>query len=191
MQSSISADLWYARLPRGCALSWTSLYMAQFAPDEAAELYSRYREHYGRTVLGCGGFREWPAGSPHGGDADSGPIVLEVGVAATGLGLGAARLFRDAPSFSAVERSAAVFGLPTWSSGGRHYRLSPLLGEAILFHGETARPWFGQPLRASGGRQVPFPTGPALVALIWCAAVAALARRTWRLWREARAFAKP
>src|SRR4051794_40610794 len=88
-RSSIS-DLWYASIPRGCATSWSIFYMAQFAPERAAELYRRHVRALGRSVLGFGGFREWPADRSHGMDADSGPIVFGVGMAATGIGLGPA-----------------------------------------------------------------------------------------------------
>lgn len=142
--SSVS-PLVYATTPRGCALSWTSLYFAQVAPDVAREQYQRYRDHMSADVLGFGGFREWPLGRDKGGmDADSGPIVFGVGVAATGLGLGPARLFGDADRYTTIRRSALTFGVPSvFSSHG--YDMAPVLGEAILFHGRTARPWFDPP----------------------------------------------
>jgi hypothetical protein len=143
-QSSVSPELEYATIPRGCAASWTTLYLAQVAPDVAREQYGHYREHMSETVLGFGGFREWPAGRSRGMDADSGPIVFGVGVAATGLGLGPARLFGDLERYTTIRRSALTFGVPSWIPS-HGYVTAPVLGEAILFHGRTARPWFGSP----------------------------------------------
>jgi hypothetical protein len=133
----------YATTPRGCALSWTSLYLAQVAPEAGRAQYSRYREHMSADILGFGGFREWPVNRGQGMDADSGPIIFGVGMAATGFGLGAARLFEDADRYATIRRTALTFGLPSWISS-HGYVMAPVLGEAILFHGRTARTWFGE-----------------------------------------------
>ena len=110
--SSVS-PLVYATTPRGCALSWTSLYFAQVAPDVAREPYQLYREHMSADVLGLGGFREWPLGRDKGGmDADSGPTPFGVGMAATGLGLGPARLFGDADRYTTIRRAALTIRPP-------------------------------------------------------------------------------
>lgn len=160
--SSVS-PLVYATTPRGCALSWTSLYLAQVAPEVAREQYVRYREQMAHDVLGYGGFREWPLERDKGGmDADSGPIFFGVGMAATGLGLGPARLFRDADRYTTIRRTALTFGVPSvFPSHG--YDTAPLLGEAILFHGRTARPWFGETLPPV---KAPRPSGFSFAALV-------------------------
>ncbi len=130
------------RIPRGCALSWSSLYMAQFAPHEAKELYDAYRKHYFRRRLGLGGFREWPPGKNFGMSADTGPILFGIGFAASGFGIGPARLFGDRDAYTTVMRTGSLIGAPVSWAGRRFYLFSPLLGEAILFHGETATRWF-------------------------------------------------
>ena len=178
--SSIS-DLWYAQTPRGCALSWSSLYMAQFAPEAAADLYGRSRSHYYKTVLGCGGFREWPTGAGHGMDADSGPIIFGIGVAASGLAVGPARLFKDHEKYTEIMRATSVCGMPQVLGTERKYRLAPLLGEAILFHGETATPWFAQMPKTSYPKSTSFPSGPLILLLGILAALAFLARRIRKL----------
>ena len=165
--SSVSSGFPDSRLPRGCALSWTILYMSQFAPDEARELYTRYRRHYYKHIAGWGGFREYPKGIDRAMNADSGPIVFGMGVAASGLGIGAARMFRDRRAYVSIMRTAASVGLPPLSLAGRHYLLSPLLGEAILFHGVTARRW-GRPFEeaAAFDEQPPFPFGATILSLM-------------------------
>lgn len=142
--SALDDQVGYAKLPRGCALSWTVLYMDQFAPAEADTLYAAYRKLYIAEVFGFGAFREWPPGISRGMDGDSGPVILGVGAAATGLGVGAARLHRDGRAYTLAMRSAATFGLPTTLAPTRRYVTAPLLGDAILFHGTTARRWFSK-----------------------------------------------
>lgn len=130
------------KLPRGCALSWSSLYMAQFAPKEARELYQHYRRSYFRSVMGLGGFREWPPGKNYGMDADTGPILFGIGFAASGLAIGPMRLFHDEDAYKTVMRTGALVGVPFRWQGQRRYLFAPLLGEAILLNGETAVRWF-------------------------------------------------
>ncbi|MCE9610655.1 MAG: hypothetical protein K8R23_10720 [Chthoniobacter sp.] len=183
---SCISDLWYASMPRGCALSWSALYMAQFAPDAAAELYCRSRMQYFKTVLGCGGFREWPVGSDHGMNADSGPILFGIGVSASGLGVGPARLFKDYEKYTQMMRAASVCGAPTVLGPERKYRFSPLLGEAILFHGETAVPWFAPMPATSFPKSTSFPTGPLILLVCILAALGLLAKRIQKLLRQGR-----
>jgi hypothetical protein len=183
-RSSLSPSFKAAHLPRGCALSWTVLYMAQFAPAEARALYSRYRSQFYTHIAGWGGFREYPHGVDGSMDVDSGPIIFGMGVAATGIGLGSARLFGDRRAYSSIMGSAASVGLPPLSFSSRKYLLAPLLGEAILFHGITARQWAGGDTRPGapppvvGDEGPPFPTGPLIVTLL---IVALLARGLRRL----------
>ena len=175
---SVSAVADYATTPRGCAASWTQLYLAQVAPDVARAQYTHYRAHMSADVLGFGGFREWPSERARGMDADSGPIVFGVGMAATGLGLGPARLFGDADRYATIRRTALTFGVPSWIPS-HGYVTAPLLGEAILFHGRTARPWFAAPpaVRAAHASTFSF---SSLALLVVYATLASLGMR--RLW---------
>jgi hypothetical protein len=161
-----------ADVPRGCATSWSVGYLAQLEVNVAFDQYTRAGATLRENILGVGGSREWPAGRGGGQSVDSGPIVLGVGVAATGLGLGPARFFRDEESYTVVRRTALLFGVPAWwRSGG--YLAAPILGEAILFEGRTTRPWFGAPasgapaeVPVSAARPIPAPIAPALLSVL-------------------------
>lgn len=170
---SATGGLSYARTPRGCALSWMATYMAQFAPSEGARLYDAYREQHAIAVLGWHGFREWPRGRGGGSDIDAGPVLFGWGTSATGLGLGASRLYGDGAAHAGIERTADTVGLPT-PLGGRHL-LAPTLGQAMLFSGATATRWWDErPERSAPTRsETDWPAGPfALFALV-------LALDTW------------
>ncbi|MCP4675735.1 MAG: hypothetical protein GY854_09565 [Deltaproteobacteria bacterium] len=173
-RSSLSRSFKNSKLPRGCALSWSTLYMAQFAPNEAMEQYTRYRDLFFIDILGWGGFREYPPGVNGSMDVDSGPIFFGMGMAATGLGLGATRLFGDRRGYVSILRTASSFGLPDTVFSRRNHRLSPLLGEAILFHGITAGRWDepsnkGQKEAASAfTEKSPFPFGAMLLFMAFC-----------------------
>ena len=106
-------------------------------------------------------------------DLDSGPIVLGVGLAATGLGLGAARMFHDGALYTVIRRAELVFGVPTpWPSGG--LLTAPLLGEAILFDGRAARPWFDG-VDAVPPQGVAAPIVPVVFTLLDVAVLASIA----------------
>ena len=119
------------RRPRGCALSWSSLYMAQFAPNEARDLYMNYRKNYFRHWCGLGGFRyEWPPNENYGMNSDTGPILFGIGLAASGFAIGPTRLFGDRDAYKTVMRTGALIGCPLQSQGGagsylHHYSVRP------------------------------------------------------------------
>ena len=89
-----------AETPRGSALSPTTFYMAQFAPEEASTLYRDYRAERLDSILGFGGFREWPGAG--GSDIEGGPVVLGLGSIATATGLAPARLFQDHTAYTTI-----------------------------------------------------------------------------------------
>jgi len=108
----------------------------------AADLYRRYcRAHWiDRGVVA--GFAEYPYGQNFRADVDSGPIVLGVGLAATGLGIAAAeragdswrlgRLVMQLP----IARAAMRFGPHDLRSSypfDSRYVTGSLMGDASLF----------------------------------------------------------
>jgi hypothetical protein len=178
----------YRNIPRGCALSWSTLYLAQVAPEAGRDQYLHARIHMTEDVLGFGGFREWPHGRGGRMDGDSGPIVFGVGMAATGLGLGAARIFRDNDRYAVIRRTALVFGVPSWIPS-HGYLLAPILGEAMLFNGRTARPWFA-PVAPLVTHADP-PWTPIVFSLLDGFVIAWLALRLARAARAVRAPTRP
>ncbi|MFT5684013.1 MAG: hypothetical protein ACI8RZ_004954, partial [Myxococcota bacterium] len=172
-----------AQTPRGSALSPTVFYLAQFAPAEAAALYVDYRAQRLDSVLGFGGFQEWPGAG--GSDIEAGPVIGGLGSIATALGLAPARLYGDQVAYHTILRSALTAGVPSDIGSGRGHLLAPLLGEAILFHGLTARAWFETPPPLSLDTQLPSPVGAWLLLLLDLALLALLFLRPVR-WLVAR-----
>lgn len=128
-----------SKVPRGCALTFMVRYMAAFAPDEATALWQKTRTTLRVDVFGLSGLREWPPGYRGGTDVDSGPIVWDVGSAATGLGIGAARVVGDAETHRRLQRTmAVVYGLapePLQKIG------NTILARSIALFGEAAERW--------------------------------------------------
>ena len=161
---SATGGLSYARIPRGCALSFLSLYVGRFAPEEGARIYAAYREAHGIDWLGWRGFREWPEDQDGGSDVDAGPVLFGWGTAATGIGLGAARLYRDRGMVAGIERIADTVGGPVPFSA--RYLLAPTLGQAMLFAGETTTSWDERPVPMRGDRDAGWPIGAGLSLVV-------------------------
>ena len=92
------------------------------------------------TRLGFRMFREYPEDIDIQADIDSGPIVLSVGVTATGVGLGAARANGDLDTAQDIHALVNMWGMPgTVSDGdreGKRYLLGMLpTGDAFLAWG--------------------------------------------------------
>ena len=174
---SATGGLDYARVPRGCALSWTAFFAAQFAPEEGARWYEAYRAQHAISTWGWRGFREWPVGEHRGSDIDAGPVLFGYGTAATGIGLGAARMYGDEAQYAGIARLADTVGMRV--PGSARYLLSPTLGQAILFAGETATFWHERPVRmvrTERERAI----GPMVALMALLAIDAWLVRGMWR-----------
>lgn len=122
-----------AALPRGCAQSFISRYLAEVDAPLSATWWAAYRQHFPTRVAGLPGFREWPQGVDRRADVDSGPILLGVGAAASAFGISAARAQGDAALAVQLE-SAADLVLAT-GAGGAASRT--VLAEAIRFQART------------------------------------------------------
>ena len=91
----------YARLapPRGCDLSYRVALTAGIQRSEAIRVYKPYVKHFWKELLVAAGFAEWPDDRQGKADSDSGPIIMGLGMAASGFGLAATRLMGDGPRF--------------------------------------------------------------------------------------------
>ncbi|MCA9618707.1 MAG: hypothetical protein KC731_06790, partial [Myxococcales bacterium] len=125
--------------PRGCALSWRIALLGELAPEEAARLYPLYVEHHWLERGIAAGFAEWPGGREGKADADSGPVVMGIGSAASSLGLAATLSQGDRDRLGALLRSAerARRALPSLADTfhlphDERYVSGFLFGDAVL-----------------------------------------------------------
>lgn len=108
-------------VPRGCALSWSLSTLPALDPDYAKQQWSAYRRHFFRCAGGLCLIREYPAGVSRRMDADSGPIIDGLGMAASGLGLAAARANGDLDAAAALQRTGELLGFPGLGWWGKRY----------------------------------------------------------------------
>jgi hypothetical protein len=111
-------------------------------PDFARDQYRRARHEIGRTLLGFGYAREWPASHVGAMDVDSGPIVplLEASPGSSGLALLGAGAFGDDAYFAALSASLELGAFPVRERGGLRYRASNQVGDAVTFYSAVQGP---------------------------------------------------
>lgn len=127
------------KLPRGCALSYSTRYLAELDPASARALWVRYKKRYLVDAGLLVGFREWPPGRDRAADIDSGPIVRGVGAAATAFAISAARAMGDRALVARLEATAAIVGSAAKLDRGVARASESTLAEAIRFQaGEQA-----------------------------------------------------
>jgi hypothetical protein len=130
-QTASAASGATAGAPRGSGAA-ISAYALSFADEQLSrQLYDGLRRQQ-VSVLGFGMMREYPSGYAGTGDIDSGPVLLGVGVSATGFALAAARLYGDRRLFTELYRTVDLFGVPLSDSKGRHFMSGGPLGNAIM-----------------------------------------------------------
>lgn len=129
-------------VPRGCALSLSFAFLPELAPEFAERQYTLYREQFFKTTWGFAGMREYPPGISRQADVDSGPIIMDVGAAATGIGIVAAKAMDDSTTFENILQLAEIIGFPSERGGQKSYLLGVLLiGDIIQVWGKTHTPW--------------------------------------------------
>jgi hypothetical protein len=150
-------------LPRGCDLSFRLCLLPHVDREYAEVLYKHYTSGYWLDKGVAAGFAEWPGGIRRFQDMDSGPIVMGIGLGATGLGIGAAiavddqqRLQRLAGQLASADILRPLFVAAQRYATGRAARelrmialedgcfTGFLFGDAMLFYCVTWQDWSGE-----------------------------------------------
>lgn len=144
--------------PRGCDLSLRLCLLPHIDKKEAARVYKKYTKAFWLEKGMIAGFAEWPYGKTEYQDMDSGPIFLDIGLAATGLGLGASiaandtgriiRMSEELANLNTLKLLARQLGADPANMRiqktivkGEHYTTAFLFGDACLFYALTWVKW--------------------------------------------------
>jgi hypothetical protein len=106
---------------RGCANSWIITLLAEMDAEYSKELYLKYKQYFLIERLGIKMFREYPKGVDNPADVDSGPIIWGAGVAASGLGIGAALKNNDYETANDLVKLLNIFSFENNKDSGREY----------------------------------------------------------------------
>lgn len=139
--------------PRGSELSYRLCVMPHLDAEASAALYQRYVDHFWREAELLAGFAEWPDSRRTKADIDSGPIIMGVGLGATGMALGAARANQGTEQLVRLHEQLRNLDIvrPLLSQVAAESPLLPpmqdryttgfLFGDVMLLYSLTWRPW--------------------------------------------------
>lgn len=117
--------------------TFLALYALLYADVELAGGLHRAGNGLRATRLGFLGMREHLEGTA--ADIDSGPVILDLGVSATGFALAGARAFEDEATYLGLDATARLFSVPLERDDGGVVSLAGgPLGDAILCAMRTA-----------------------------------------------------
>lgn len=124
---------------RGSGTFLASYFLSFADPTLARSLYESGKNALYTEHAGFGAMREHAVAHPGKGDIDSGPVVLGLGVSASGFAIGPSRAFQDRETFRGLYALLHLFGVPVDSNGARTYATGGPIGDAIVLAMLTAR----------------------------------------------------
>lgn len=146
--------------PEGSSI-WLIAHCLQLIdPEFARDQYERARKELGRSLLGFGYAREWPASYKGPADVDSGPIipVLEASAGSSGLALVGASAFADTAYLRKLIASLNLAGFPRTEGDALRYCASNQVGDAVMLYALTLGPaWAKVEAKSVRGAQAPSP----------------------------------
>ena len=156
-------DVEGAPLSAGPGPEGTSIWMAAHClqvvdPAFAADQYGRARRELGRSFLGFGYSREWPAGAAKTAmDVDSGPVIplLGASASASGLAILGAASFDDHAYLGRLLTALNLAGFPRERDGELQYLASNPVGDAVLLYALVCGPLWQRALAAPAGGATP------------------------------------
>ncbi|MCA9681790.1 MAG: hypothetical protein KC457_06315, partial [Myxococcales bacterium] len=133
----ISSYTWEgARLdgPEGSSIWMSAHNLLLLDPAFAHDQYARARAALGRSFMGFGYAREWPAGDRGPMDVDSGPVIplLDASPGSSGLAILGARAFDDHDYLEELLAALEYAAFPSEDAGALRYRASNQVGDAVL-----------------------------------------------------------
>ena len=138
---NVDARLGEPRGPGRASGTAIAVYFLSFAdPSLSRELFRPLATSQRASFLGFGGIREYPSGAGGWGDVDSGPVLLGVGVSATGFAIAGARIHGDRALYTELFRTAELFGVRVRRTTGTRFMSGGPLGNALLLAMLTATP---------------------------------------------------
>lgn len=103
---------------RGSSQSLMLNFLSEIDPVFSKEQFSIYKELFLDTRFGLPGIREYPKGRGGQGDVDSGPVILDIGGAASIVGQRTMAKHQDWTNYEGLRNCIESFGA-SWTSGGK------------------------------------------------------------------------
>lgn len=111
---------------RGSSQSLMLIFLKEIDPDFASDQFKRYEKLFIDTRLGLTGIREYPKGTFGIGDVDSGPVIFQMGGAATVVGMQTTGLFGKNEISSQINATIEGLAFPVTTKKDRFYLFGTL-----------------------------------------------------------------
>lgn len=103
---------------RGSSQSLMLIFIKEIDEDFARQQFSIFRANFVDNQLGLTGIREYPKGEMGIGDVDSGPVIFQMGAAASLVGMQTLYAFGDRENSVAIRNGVEAFAFP-WERDDR------------------------------------------------------------------------
>ncbi|RFP64454.1 hypothetical protein D0N36_14135 [Hymenobacter lapidiphilus] len=161
---------------RGSSQSQLLNFLLEVDPAFAQQQFRRYRRHFLTTRLGLPGIREAALGAPPADDVDSGPVIWDVGGAASLVGRRTMQRYADSTTAVGLRNSIEGFGAALTTSAGKRYLFGQLpIADAFIAWANSIEAT--REIRGATGWRGHFQLLSVLVAAGLLAAVVALRPR--------------
>lgn len=111
---------------RGSSQSLMLNFLLEIDPDFARAQFEIYKAHFLDARLGLPGIREYPKGTTGGEDFDSGPVIWDIGGAASIVGRRTMFLYGEHQIATGLRNSIETFGMGKTRQGKKNYLFGDL-----------------------------------------------------------------
>lgn len=127
---------------RGSSQSLTLIFLHDIDPDFGKQQFDVYKNYFADERLGLPGIREYPNGVAGAGDIDSGPVVLQIGAAASIVGMRTLYTYHEPSTAYGIQCSIEAFGFSVCHGDEKKYIFGILpMADAFITWAETAMPF--------------------------------------------------
>lgn len=126
---------------RGCSQSLMLIFMYDIDPTFGKQQFDIYKNNFPDQRLGLSGIREYPNGMAGAGDIDSGPVIFQMGAAASIVGIRTFATYHEASTAYAIQCDIEAFGFTTQNEVEEKYIFGILpMADAFITWAYTAIP---------------------------------------------------
>lgn len=166
---------------RGSSQSLILSLLIDIDPKFGQRYFTRYLYYFADQRLGLPGIREYPKGSAGTGDIDSGPVIWDIGGAASVVGRRTARQYGNAELAAGLRNSIEAFGMAGTTNAKRSYLFGKLpIADAFIAWSNSSA--LQKPLEAGTNWRWRF----QLLSLAGSCVLLGLLRVLWRKPQKAR-----
>jgi hypothetical protein len=124
---------------RGSSLSLSLIFLKEIDQEFAQQQFLLYKDKFLDSRMGLTGIREYPKGDFGLGDVDSGPVLLQMGAAATIVGMQTMNVYGEYETSQKISSTIEAGGFPMTNQSERFYLFKQLpMADAFIAWSHSA-----------------------------------------------------